>query len=103
MTFKVNTYDNMQREYTFQDDGTVVTKATQDVEGHLNYCKNKRDDENQTGKSGDFKHYASIPMVIVEKLMKKGINIFDKNCMKDFQREIETNYSHLKTTNLRGW
>lgn len=103
MTFTINDYDNMHRQYTFEDDGKVIVKSTQDVEANLKYCADKRNNENQTGKSGDFKHYASIPMVVVEELIKKGINIFDKNCMKDFQREIDTNYQYLKTTNLKGW
>ena len=99
----VNDYDNMQRQYTFQDDGKVIVKKTQDVEKLLDYCENKRNNESQNAKVEDFKHYASIPMIIVEKLIMKGINIFDKNCMKDLQKEIDINYPHLKTTNLKGW
>jgi len=104
MTFTVNTYDNMHREYTFQDDGKIITKATQDCNPTLDYCKRMRDNEAQNQLIGDKDiHYASIPVVVVEELMKKGINIFDRNCWKDFKREIETNYSYLKTTNLKGW
>jgi hypothetical protein len=105
MTFKIQDYDNMHREYTFQDDGKVLVKSSQDLEGHLAYTKRLRDTENQTGKSGDFQHYASIPMVIVEEMMKKGINLLsgDKDQLKAAQREIELNYPHLKVTNKKGW
>jgi hypothetical protein len=105
MTFKVQSYDNMQREYIFQDDGKVLTKATQYLDGHLDYCNNKRNNENVTGKMGEWHHTASIPMVIVEELMKKGINMLsgDQDQMKAAKREIDLNYPHLKTTNKKGW
>ena len=103
MTFTVTDYDNMKREYTFQDDGKVIIKSSQDLEGHLKYCEEKRNNESKTGKSHDLKHYASIPVVIAEELIKKGIDIFDKNCVGDLKREIDTNYPHLKTTNYKGW
>jgi len=103
MTFTINNYDNMQRQYIFQDDGKVIVKKTQDVEKLLNYCENKRNNESQNSKVEEFKHYASIPMIIAEKLITKGINIFDKNCAEDFQKEIEINYPYLKVTNLKGW
>ena len=105
MTFKVQDFDSMHREYTFEDDGKVVVKSSQDLEGHLKYTKELRDSESRTGAIGEFKHYASIPMVIVEELMKKGINLLggDKDQLKAAQREIDTNYAYLKTTNLKGW
>ena len=105
MTFKVRAYDNMQREYTFQDDGMVITKATQDLEGHLKYTKEKRDSESATSKASEWHHTASIPMVIVEELMKKGYDFFggDQDMMKSIQKEIDTNYPYLKTTNKKGW
>lgn len=93
----------MQRQYTFQDDGKVIIKKTQDCNPTLDYCENKRNNEIQNSKVEEFKHYASIPPIIAEKLITKGINIFDKNCMKDLQREIDINYPYLKTTNLKGW
>ena len=97
-------YDNMRREYILEG-GKVIVKSTQDVEPLLERNKRLRDTENVTGKVGEWKHYASVPMVIVEELMKKGINMFsnDKDQLKAAQKEIETNYPYLKTTNLKGW
>jgi len=105
MTFKVQTYDNMQREYTFQDDGKVITKATQYLDGHLDYCSDKRNNENQTGSMGEWHHTASIPVVVVEELMKKGLNLLnaDQDTLKAIQKEIDTNYPYLKVTNKKGW
>ena len=103
--FKVTEFDNMQREYTFQDDGKVIVKSSQDLEGHLKRTKLLRDNENLTGSMGEWHHTASIPMVIVEELMKKGLNLLtaDQDTMKAIQKEIDTNYAYLKTTNRKGW
>jgi len=97
-------YDNMRREYSLEN-GKVIIKSTQDVEPLLKRNKVLRDTESTTGKIGEFKHYASVPMVIVELLMKKGINMLsgDKDQLAKAKKEIDTNYPHLKTTNLKGW
>jgi len=104
MTITVDTFDNMQRRYVFQDDGTVIAKATQDCTPTLEFCDRQRKAENQNEQSGEFKQFASIPTVIVEKIKnEKGIDINNRNHWKDFLLEIELNYPHLKTTNLKGW
>lgn len=43
--------------------------------------------------------YASLPMVIVGHMMKRGINVFDQNDMPRVIQEINTTYSNFKTTN----
>lgn len=103
MSFKIHDYDNMHREYTFQDDGKVIVKSSQDLEGHLKYTKRLRD--NETGRTGEWHHTASIPVVVVEELMKKGLNLLtaDQDTLKAIQKEIDTNYAYLKVTNKKGW
>lgn len=42
--------------------------------------------------------YASIPLGIVGDMMKRGINVFDPNDLKRVVHEVNTTYSHCKTT-----
>lgn len=84
------------------DDGKVYVSKTQDVSGLLDYAKWMRNEE---GVHGDMVKYASIPVVIIEELYKKGINVYQCHTKGDMKRlisEIDTNYPYLKTTNLKG-
>jgi len=95
---------DVKREFTFTDDGHIETNVTQDVSAILKRNKKLRDTEDvNLRKKSEFYQYASIPIVIVEELFKKGLNIFDSNDLKLIEREIELNYPHLKTTNAKGW
>lgn len=42
--------------------------------------------------------YASLPMIVVHQMLKKGINVFDQNDMPKVIREINSNYPDLKAT-----
>lgn len=100
---KYTQYDNMRRDFEITDK-RILVKSSQDVEPNLKYAKALRDSENQTGRASEFKHVANVPNVIIEKILnEKGINIFKKEDQKAFYKEIETNYPHLKTTNMRLW
>ena len=98
-------YDgDLKREFTFTDEGMIETVVTQDVEAILKENQNLRDTEDiSKRKKSEFYKYASIPLVVVEELFKKGLNIFDNNDLKLIEREIELNYPYLKTTNAKGW
>lgn len=93
-------YDNMMRKYQIDDDGNVVIESIQDVEPHLKYAEEKRKNE---GKTGEFVHYARIPVVIIEQWLKMGINYMDNNDLPKIKKLIDGEYSYLKTTNLKGW
>ena len=104
MTIKTTEYSNgIRRDYKFNDDGIVEIHSSQDVKPLLKINKEKRNSENLTGNIGEFKHYASVPLIVVEYFYKKGLDIFNRDDQKIIQREIETNFPYLKTTNLKGW
>lgn len=46
-------------------------------------------------------HYASIPLVVQMELLKKGININNRNHHKAMLAEINANYPYLKTTHKK--
>jgi hypothetical protein len=99
---RMDVFDNMLRRYDFRDDGTIVVESIQDVEPILKNNKALRDNEDEhLRKKSDWVKYASVPMVIVEDLMKKGINLFDENDIKRAIKVIERDYPYLKTTNLK--
>lgn len=61
------------------DSGGLFNKRTQEIpQSFLDSLKEQRiNSTNQ--KEGDYMRVASIPTVIVEKWMKEGFNIFDRN------------------------
>jgi hypothetical protein len=42
--------------------------------------------------------YASLPMIVVHDLLKRGIDVFDQNDLPKVIKEINTTYSAFKTT-----
>lgn len=87
-------------EYSHADDEYIV-HIKQDVEPVLEYAKTQRN-SGINDKVGDFGHYAIIPAVTqMELIHKHGINIHDKYDEHRLLKIIETEYPHLKTTNLR--
>lgn len=93
--------NGVKTNYSY-DDGKVFVSKTQDLSGLLDYTKWMRNNESA---HGDTVKYATIPIVIVEELYKKGINVYQCNSKEDVQRlikEIDANYPYLKTTNLTG-
>lgn len=96
-------YDTLRRDYTADDKGNVVVKSSEYLDGLLKRNKEMRDNETAADRRSEFKHYASIPLVIVEELMKKGLNIFNQDDLPRIKKLIETDYPYLKTTNMNGW
>jgi hypothetical protein len=87
-------------EYYEERDGKIHMHYRQDVEPILEQARKLR---NEGGPDDAWKKqgatmYASLPMVVVHEMQKKGINIFDQNDMPRVIREINTNYPYLKTT-----
>lgn len=69
---------NPQTEF-IQDGDNVVRKHTQEIPTQfIDQLKAERNNSSSV-KEGEFMKVASIPTVIVEKWMREGFNIFDKN------------------------
>jgi hypothetical protein len=71
----------------------------------MNSFSNKmmRNDESYSKKGikEDWWHYCSIPPVIEMELLKKGLNLNNKDDHKAIFREINANYPYLKSTDKR--
>lgn len=66
---------------TFHDDtdaSFVVKKEQQIPQSFLDRLKTERD-QSSNSRMGDYHRLASIPTVVVEKWMREGFNIYDKN------------------------
>ena len=60
------------------DEKLVVKKEQQIPQSFLDRLKESRD-ESANNRMGDYHRVASIPTVVVEKWMREGFNIWDKN------------------------
>ena len=76
----------------------LILNTRQNLDPTLEYCASVRN-ENE-GIKGDFWRYCSVPAWLELELRQKGINIHDKNCTKDFIKEINQNYPKFKYTTL---
>ena len=72
-------------------DNLVGIKRTQEITStFLDRLKDERAVSTQT-RMGDFHKVASIPTAVVEKWMREGFNIFDKNItLKDIIRKLNS-------------
>lgn len=73
----------------------------QDVSKILDQIKEKRLTSKSFGHVEEFAHYATIPTIVQMEMLKKGLDLADKNATKGIIREIETNYPLLKTTSKK--
>ena len=79
-------------------DDKIILHTHQDLSDTLDHCERKRNQND--GITGDLWLYCSVPAWLELELRDKGINIHDKNCTKDFIKEINTNYPKFKYTTL---
>ena len=90
-------------EYFSYDEDTGKSHITtvQDVQPLLDYNANLRNqgikDVKEKG-TPMLRHYASVPMVVINEMLNKGINFFDKNDFARVIQEINVNYPWLKVT-----
>lgn len=82
--------------------GGVVMHTKGDCEPVIEHVKRIRNSGENDEKAikNEFWHYCTIPAAVEVALRDRGINIYDKNCTKDLIRIINTEYPHLKATNL---
>lgn len=78
--------------------GQLVVHRVQDTTPYLE--ANKRELSNFQARRGMTRRkIAEIPNIIVEKWMKEGINIFDRNHAKAIQAKLNSNeYAYLRTS-----
>lgn len=81
-------------------DGKFHIHTLQDVEPALDAAQRLRNEghADEAWKKQGVTMYASIPLGIVGDMMKRGINVFDPNDLKRVVHEVNTTYSHCKTT-----
>src|SRR5689334_5235309 len=78
--------------------GRLEVNRVQDVQPYLEKNKAHRNDFVRDRKS-QMREVADIPMLIVEKWMKMGINVFDKNDFPKIQQMLNSNeYADLRTS-----
>lgn len=87
-------------EYDSLTDTTTLSRE-QDVGLILEINKALRNDEDYSKKGikNGMWHYAQIPPILIEQLLKRGIDIFNKNDEKKFFQLLETEFPAYKTTN----
>lgn len=86
--------------YEETSDGKFHIHTYQDVEPFKENAariRNEGDTDKLWRKNG-MSMYASLPMIVVHDMLKRGINVFDQNDMPKVVQEIETTYSAFKTT-----
>lgn len=86
-------------EYDSLTDTTILSRH-QDVEPILEANKTLRNDADYSKKGikNEMWHYATIPNVVQEALLKKGINMDNKDHAKKFFKVLESEFPYLKTT-----
>lgn len=91
--------------YEIEDDpqsGGLFIHTKQDVSPVVEWAKKQRNSgKNDKVNKQDFNHYAIIPAHVELELRQKGINIYKKENTKRLLKEINTNYPHLKVTNMK--
>lgn len=84
------TPDGMGHIHTYQDVSPAMDAAQR--------MRNEGGPDDAWKKTG-MTMYASLPMVIVGHMLKRGINVFDQNDLPRVIQEINSTYSNFKTTN----
>ena len=83
-----------------EDSGDMIVHSKQDLDPTLKLCEAIRNENAGIPKGAHFWRYCAVPAWLELELRAKGINIHDKNCTKDFLKEINTNYPAFKYTTL---
>jgi hypothetical protein len=86
--------------YEETSDGRIQIHTMQDVEPILDAAQRLRNEghPDEVWKKDGVSMYAAVPLAIVGQMMKRGINIFDPNDLPRVIKEVNTTYSHCKTT-----
>ena len=102
--FSYDPHTGIRRDFEYdQITGLTTVYTQQDIEPLLKRqaeMRNTGSADKELKKDDYFCHYASIPMVVVMELKKKGIDVMGEHDGKALMREINTNYPYLKGTTL---
>jgi hypothetical protein len=87
-------------EFYEEVDGKGHIHSYQDVEPIIDAAQRFRNEggPDEAWKKQGATMYASLPMIVVADMLKRGINVFDQNDMPKVIAEINTTYSKFKTT-----
>ena len=98
-------YDPLRRITSYFDyeesTGIATIRREENVAPLLAYCAEMRNVGASDDKLKDDNYmccYAMLPATVIAELYKKGIDISNPGDGKALMRELETNYSHFKTT-----
>lgn len=81
-----------------REQGRIVICRSQDFSRYLDQNRRERNDFRRDRRS-HMRKVAEIPLIVVEKWLKMGINIFDKNHNKKVQQLLNSNeYEGLRTS-----
>jgi hypothetical protein len=82
--------------------GKVAIRTVQDVQPLLERNAALRNgglkDKDLNPGGPMMRHYASVPMVVINEMLNKGIDFFDKNDFPKVIDEINKSYPYLKVT-----
>jgi hypothetical protein len=83
--------------------GQIHIAKTGDVELHLDWAKSLANDPDYTqdGIKKGMWHYAHIPAIVMDQMLKHGINPYAAGSAKAVFKWINENAPHLKTTAKR--
>jgi hypothetical protein len=90
-------------EYTDFDPITGQCHITteQDIQPLLDLNASYRNEGIKHVNGLSFRHYASVPMVVILELRKKGIDFYNRDHLKRVLQEIEINYPYLKVDTMK--
>ena len=80
--------------------GEMTIHTRGDCQPSIDYAKAQRN-SGINDKVGEFALYAHIPVPVQVAMLDKGIKFHKKEHLPRVIKEIENNYPHLKTSNLR--
>lgn len=80
------------------EQGQLIVCRSQDVSKYLD--RNRREcNDFQARRNTTRRKVAEIPLIVVEKWLKMGVNIFDKNDNRKVQQLLNSNeYAYLRTS-----
>jgi hypothetical protein len=86
--------------YEETNDGRMHIHTYQDVEPIKDHCQRLRNEgwPDEAWEEKGCSVYATLPLVVVGDMLRRGINIFDQNDIGRVVQEVNTTYSNFKTT-----
>ena len=90
-------------EYTDFDPITGQCHITyeQDVQPLIDLNTSLRNEGIKHVNGAPFRHYATVPNVVILELRRKGIDFHNRDHLRRVLQEIETNYPYLKVDNMK--